>query len=400
MKQGDNLYLSIELVDGQDNAYLWGGSYTRTSSDLLVLVDEVSSALAQKLEPKITSEQQKLVTRRYTDNPEAYQSYLQGRYYWNKRPLGLSRGIEYFQSAIHSDSSFARAYAGLADSYAMLASYGYDLAPPAEAMPKAKAAAVRAVQLDPSLAEAHASLAYVELMYDWDWTNSEKEFREAMRLSPDYALAHHWYAHLLWATGRLAEALEQFKRAQELDPVSVIINEALGRQYYFMRDYDHAIQQYQKTLDMDARFVQAHLLLALVYQQQSKTDDASLELERAAAILKETYSLGAPQRSRSGAPEIPALIGLTGRGYALSGRRQKAQANIRKLKTLAKKTYVPSFYMAGIYAALGQNEQAIASLRKAYDERYEAMLYLKSEPAMDPLRSDPRFQELVHRVGH
>jgi tetratricopeptide (TPR) repeat protein len=285
--RGDSLIIKTELVDTQDGSQLWGEHYNRKLSDIFAVEEEISREISEKLRLRLSREQKKKLTRRYTDNTEAYQTYLKGRFYWNKRnEEGLRRGIEYFQQAIDLDPGYALAYAGLADSYNLLA--GYSALSPREAFPRAKAAARKALEIDDTLAEAHTSLAFVMLAYDWDWAIAESTFKRAISLDPTYATAHHWYALLLVATSRPLEAVVEVKRAQELEPLSLAISTGLGFVYHLNRDYDRAIEAFGKTLEMEPSFTLARRRLGQTWLAKGMFESAVAEIERAAAVSPDT----------------------------------------------------------------------------------------------------------------
>ena len=380
--RGDSLIIKTELVDTQDGSQLWGEHYNRKLSDIFAVEEEISREISEKLRLKLSREQKKKLTRRYTDNTEAYQTYLKGRFYWNKRnEEGLRRGIEYFQQAIDLDPGYALAYAGLADSYNLLA--GYSALSPREAFPRAKAAARKALEIDDTLAEAHTSLAFVMLAYDWDWAIAESTFKRAISLDPTYATAHHWYALLLVATSRPLEAVVEVKRAQELEPLSLAISTGLGFVYHLNRDYDRAVEAFGKTLEMEPSFTLARRRLGQTWLAKGMFESAVAEIERAAAVSPDTETLAA-----------------LGQAYAVSGNAAGAKRLLDQLVALSSVRYIPAFFLARIYVGLGELDLALENLEKAYDERYGMLAYLKQEAAFDRLQSDPRFQAFLERVGN
>lgn len=331
---------------------------------------------------KLTGEEKKLLTKRYTDNAEAYQLYLRGRYHWSRRtPDELQKGISYFRQAIDLDPDYALAYVGLADSYNMLGSYG-ELRPRV-AMPKAKAAAEKTLRIDSTLAEPHLSLAYVKEAFEWDWSGAEREFKLAIELNPNYPTAHHWYAEYLVVTGQTQEAIRQMKWALDLDQFSFVINEATGWIFYLAHRYDEAIEQYLRTLELDENFVHTHFCLGLAYIQKSNFQKGIAHFHKAINILGR-YST--------------ALAGL-GLAYALSGRRSEAEALIEELKEIDQRKYVPRYLVALVYTGLGNRDQAFAWLEKSFDEKESGLVWLQVEPSSDRLRADPRFADLVKRIG-
>jgi TolB-like protein/DNA-binding winged helix-turn-helix (wHTH) protein/Flp pilus assembly protein TadD len=381
LQRGDGLIISVELVDARDKTQMWGEQYDRKMSDLLATQREIAREIVEKLKLKVSGEENALA-KHYTESNEAYQLYLKGRFYWNKRTEeALKKSIEYFNQAIEKDPSFALAYAGLADCYVVPA----NRLPPREAMPKAKAAAMRALELDETLAEAHVSLARVLAAYDWDWTSAEKEYKRAIELNPRYATAHQWYGGCLEAMGRSNEAIAERKRAQELDPLSLVINFELGLAFYYARDYDQAIEQFQKTLELDQNFRPAHLFLPAAYEQKRMYGEAIAEFKNAIPLK----GGGEPSLSKAGLGHV----------YAVSGKKSEARTVLDELKQLSGREYVPAPSIALIYAGLGEKDHAFAWLDKGYEERSFQMQWIKIEPRWDSLRSDPRFQDLMRRVG-
>jgi tetratricopeptide (TPR) repeat protein len=320
------------------------------------------------------------LTRRYTENNEAYQLYLRGRFQLNKRtPDEMKNAVKYFEQAISKDPVFALAYAGLADAYDILGDYSY--LPPNEALPKAKSAALKALEIDDTLAEAHTALAHVR-MYDLDWLDAESEFKRAIQLNPNYSTARQWYANCLMALGRKAEALAQIKQALKVDSLSLNINEAVGYLLYLARDYTGAIEQHQKTLELNPDFVPTHFGLGVAYLQSARYEVAIGEFKRAIAL------------SGGGTDYIAAL----GQAYALSGKKREALEILDKLTELSKRSYVSPYYMALVHTALGNLDQAFAWLGRACEERSSFLFFLKVEPSFDSIRSDPRFRDLERRM--
>lgn len=384
LQVGETLIIRAELVDVKDGLQLWGEQYNRRPADILTLQEEISRKISEELRLRLTGEQQKRLTRKYTDDVEAYLLYLKGRYAWNQRTEErLRKSIEYFREAIEKDPRYALAYVGLADAHALLGGLGVGALPPKETMPKAKAAAMKALEIDDTLAEAHASLGLVKWSFDWDWLGAEQELKRAIELRPSYATAHQWYALDLIAMGRLDDALGEMKRAQRFDPLSQAINMGVGWVLYLRRQYDQAIEQYRKTLDMEPTSVYAHAALGVVYEQKAMAEAAIGEIQRAMSLS-------------GGSPEMTAALG---HAYAVSGQRSKAQKILIELSRLSKRRYVPAYSIARIYIGLGRKDQAFKWLQKAYEERAEALVYLNLDPTFDSLRSDPRFIDLVRRVG-
>jgi len=380
-QRGENLSISVELVNASDKTQMWGEQYDRKMSELLATQREIAREITEKLKLKVSGEENG-PAKHYTENNEAYQLYLKGRFFWNKRTAeGLRKSVEYFNQAIDKDPQFALAYAGLADCYVVPANQ----LPPREAMPKAKAAALRALELDETLAEAHASLGRVLAAYDWDWTGAEREYKRAIHLNPRYAIAHQWYGGYLSVMGRKDEAIAERKLAQELEPLSLIINFELGLAFYYHRDYDQAIEQFQKTLELDQNFPTAHNFLPAVYEQKGMYSEAVAEFKKAIPLT-------------AGSEWSLAKAGL-GHVYALTGKKNEARMLLNELKQASKQEYVPGTSIASIYAGLGEKDQAFAWLDKAFEQRAFQLQWLNSDPRWDTLRSDPRFGNLMGRMG-
>ncbi len=381
LQLGDQLVIKTELVDVADGSHLWGAQYNRKPEDILAVQDEISGEIYEKLRLRLTGEDhKKRLIKRHTDNTEAYQLYLRGRYHTSKATReGLQKGIDYFHQAIQVDPAYALAYSGLAEAF-----YGLSGAhePPKEAMPKARAAALKALEIDDTLAEAHASLALVKVFYDWDWTGAETEYRRAIELNPGYASAHHWYGWYLALMGRLDEATSEMQRAQELDPLSLEITADLGLSFFFARQYDRAIEQFRKALEMDQHFIWARFFIGWAKEQQGLIDEAIAEYRRAAE-------------------EEDALVikAALGHAFAIGGRRDEAQAILKEFEQLSESTHVSPYDFAIIYTALGESEQAFAALERTYENRSEALVWLKVDPRLDPLRTTPQFIDLLRRVG-
>jgi TolB-like protein/DNA-binding winged helix-turn-helix (wHTH) protein/Tfp pilus assembly protein PilF len=382
VRSGDKLRITVQLVDARTDRHIWAEDYNRDLRDVVAVQGDVARRIAEEIRITLTPEQRAELTSRHQINPEAYEAYLRGRYFWNRRTEeGMKKAIEYFEQSMDKDPNSPLAYDGLADCWLSLGWYGY--LPPKETFPQAKAAAMKAMELDASLAEAHTSLAFASMNYDWDWSAAEREFQKAIELNPNYANAHHWYADYLSAVGRHQEAITESKRALELDPVSPIINAWLGWRYFFARQYDLAIEQYLKTLEMDPTFVPAHLVLGQGYEQKSMPEKAIDELQEAVSL--------------SGGSSL--YVSSLAHAYATAGRRAEAERLLRQMNERARHNYVPSFHIAIIHAGLGQRDQALVWLEKGYQERSAWMVWLKVDPRFDVLRSDPRFQDLLRRVG-
>jgi len=384
VQHGNDLTLHIELVDVDTETALWKDDYNRSMTNLVSLPGEIARDVASKLRLRLSGTDEQRLAKPYTANPEAYQLYLKGRYYWNKRnEESLKRGIDYFQQALAKDPNYALAYSGLADSYSALGSNFLSALLPRDAMLKTKLAAQKALELDDTLAEAHASLADAKFRGDWDWSGAEREFKRAIELNPNYAEAHEWNSVYLVAMGRFEESFAEGKRAQALEPVSPRVSAILGLDYYFARQYDHAIEECQRALDLDPNFLFAHWMLGLAYANKSMYEQAIAESRKAVEL------------SRHG----PGAVGVLGFAYAASGRRNDAQQVLSELKDVAKRRYVSPYVVAVIYARLGERDAAFDWLEKAYGDGAYGILFLKSAPEWDGLRSEPRFQDIMRRVG-
>ncbi len=377
---GDNLIIKIELVDTADGSQLWGEQYKRKSADIFEIQEEIAEEISEKLRIKLTGEEKKLLVKRYTDNTEAYRLYLQGRFCLSKMTKdALNNAIRHFRQAIDIDPEYALAYAGLADAYYALSSAHL---PPNEAMPKARAAAEKALQIDEALAEAHASLALVKAFYEWDWAGAEDEYRRAIELSPGYASAHHWHGWSLALIGRLNEAILEIKQASELDPLSLEINTDLGLSFLFARQYDRAIEQFRKVIEMDPNFIWTHFFMGWAHEQRGDYEEAIHEFQKTAQL-----------------DDSPLILAALGHTYVLSGRRDEALRVLDEMKEIRERKHVSSYHFAIIQAALGDRDEALRWLEKSYLAREEALVWLKVDPRLDTLRTDARFIDLQRRVG-
>jgi len=379
LQRGDNLAISVELVDARTNQTIWGDQYERKMSDLLATQREISAAIAQKLQLKLGANESKGLTKHYTDNNEAYQLYLKGRFYFAKRTNDdLRRSIEAFEQAIRLDPNFALAYVGKAESYSVMPSYGY-LAQK-DCVPQAKIAISKALELDPELPEAHTVSAMIIASYDWNWAEAEREFKQALQLDPNLALTHFRYAWTyLSPLGRHDEAIAEMKRAMELEPLSLQQGANFSSVYMYARKYDLAAEQAEKTLALDPSFFAAKNWLAHIYNMQGK--------------YAEVIALS------EGMPPGVQFNAQLGYAYAKSGRRKDAENLIARWKEVGKTNYVINYWIASTYAALGDKNEAFATLEKAYEARDWFTSRLKVDPYMDSLRDDPRFAELVKKVG-
>ncbi|HJW95859.1 MAG TPA: protein kinase [Thermoanaerobaculia bacterium] len=377
----DRLLINVELVDAVDGSHLWGESYNQELADLLELQARMSSEIAEKLRIRLTGAEKKKLSKKTTENSEAYQLYLKGRYHWNKRTEeSLRKGISFFRDAIEVDPSFASAYTGLADSFITLAT-NVPL-PPKEAMPKAKAAAMRAVEIDDQLAPAWASLAAIRWWYEWDWPGAEDAYKRAIELNPNYANAHEGYSMLLSARSRFDESIVQITKAGDLDPLSLIIAVHAGWPHYFARDYDAATRRFRKALELDEKFIPAHGWLGMSLGQQKRFGEAIDTFHRALDVER-----------------TPILLAMIGHAYAIAGERVKAIEALDALREEAKSRYVSPYDLAVIHAGLGNQSEAMRTLRVAFDDRSAWMVFIRVDPRLDPLRELPEFRELVARVG-
>ena len=374
---GNKLIIRAELVEVSSGWQLWGEHYHTTLSDILTVQDEVATNISAKLRIKLTEEEKKRLGKHNTDNPEAYENYLKGRYYCNKRTsAGYEKAIEYFEQAIKLDPGYALAYSGLADSYVAFDFYG--VLPPWETSPKAKKAAIAAILINDSLAEAHTSLACVKMMYERDWSNAEKEFKRAIELDPNYAQAHNWYSHFLMAMGRIEESLAESEKALKLDPLDDSINQYLGWHYLHARQFDRAIGQLEKTLTENPEFFLARVTLGMAYEQNGELDKAIAEFQMAYELEKNNV-----------------VLGFLGHAYAMAGNTEAAQKILTELEELSRRVYVPAYSIALIYTALGETDDAFEWFEKAYAAQNEWLNWLKTAPEVDSLRADPRFTELL-----
>jgi serine/threonine protein kinase/Tfp pilus assembly protein PilF len=382
IQRGDQLTLNLELIDAQTENVLWGNRYERKSSELVALQSEIARDVSNKLKAKISNADAAKVEKNYTANSEAYQLYLKGRFYWNKRNgEAFKKAVEYFNQAIERDPNFALAYTGLADTYVLLPIYA--VASPRDSCPKAKAAAQKALEIDDTLAEAHTALAFTLSIYDWNFPEASREFQRAIELNPNYATAHQWYgAHYLGGAKRFDEAIAEGKKSQQLDPLSLIINSDLGATYIFARQYDTAIEQLRKTLEMGQSFYYAHWRLGEALELKGSFQEAIAEYEKA--------------RSLNDDPQVLALLAHV---YAASGQREQALRSLDQMRETSRQRYVSAYSFALAYVGLGDKDQAFQWLEQAYQNRDWPMASFNVDPMLDNLRSDPRFADLLRRVG-
>jgi TolB-like protein/DNA-binding winged helix-turn-helix (wHTH) protein/Tfp pilus assembly protein PilF len=382
LRSGDQVRITAQLIDASSDKHLWSESYEGELRDTLALQSKVARAIADQIRIELNPKEQAALKSVKVVNPEAYESYLKGRFFWNKRTAeGLKVALAYFNQAIEEDSKYAQAYSGLADTYALLGDWQYAVMTPRQALPKAKAAAIKALELDSALGEAHNSLAFCLDAFDWDLDSAGKEFRRAIELNPGYATAHHWYAWHLSLLGRYDDAIAEMRKAENLDPLSLIINADLAELLVIAHSYDESILQSRKTIEMDPNFALAHNQLAQAYLQKHMPEEAVPELQKAVQL--------------SGGS--PTCVASLARAYAASGKRGEAVKLLNDLKKRSGPSYSDASEIAAIYASLGDSDQAMDWLEKAYEERFNPGVLLR--PGYDPLRSDPRFQDLLRRVG-
>jgi len=379
-QRGDNLTISVELVDARNNKVLWGEQYDRQMSDLLATQREIAAAIAQKLQLKLAGSETKGITKHYTDNNEAYQLYLKGRFHFARRSYAdLQRSIEFYQQAIKLDPNFALAYSAISEAYTVMPSFAY--VSPHEGMPKAKAAVTKALELDPDLPEAHTARGVILATYDWNWAEAEREFKRSLELDPKIAITHFRYAWVyLSPMGRHDEAIAEMKRAMELEPLSLIQNANFAAVYLYAHQYDNSLEQARKTYDLDPSFIGGKNWLVHAYEMKGMYAESLALSEK---TLGSDYEL------------LPDLV----YGYAKTGRRREAEDVIRRWKELEKKEYISNYWLAIAYAALGEKDAAFSELEKAYQAHDWFFERLKVDPFMDPLRDDPRFKGMVRRIG-
>jgi len=381
LQRGNTLIVRAELMDVATGAQLWGGQSKRKTEDVFALQDDLSREISKKLRLQLTGDEKQRLTKRYTEDAEAYRLYLKGRYHWNKRsPESLQKAVEYFRKAIDKDPAYSLAYAGLADTYAHLSFFS--VVAPREAMPKAKTAAEQGLEIDKDLAEAHISLGYISFTYEGDWPAAGKHFEQALALNPAYSRTHTFYALYLSSLGRSEEALEVAKRALDLDPASPAVSHSLAVQLYLARKFDRAIEQAYDTLEMDGNFAISYVVLGEVYLSKGMYRDGLSALEKYSAL------------SRRNATSLAFL----GYSHARLGERKEALRMIEELQAASQQSFVPALFVALVYAGLEDKDQAFTWLEKAYEERFNRLAYLKVEALWDPLRSDPRFADLLRRV--
>ncbi len=383
VQRAETLNIQTELVDVLDGSQLWGEQYVRKMQDIFAIQEEISQEISSKLRLKLSGEEKNRLVKRHTANTEAYELYLRGRFCWNKRTSeGLKKAIEYFQLAAQKDPEYAQAYSGLADCYNLLSAYGF-LAPK-DSVPLARTASTRALTIDPMLAEAHETLAHVKMLYDWDWSGAEIEFKKAIELNPNYATAHQRYAIQLAAQGRMQLAEKEIRKAQELDPLSLIINTDVGLISYFQAQHNQAITQFRKTLDLDPDFSVAHFALGLALEQEGRFEEALAEFETGMRLSGDRSFLSSPAHT-----------------LAISGRPEEARSLLAELVVLSTKRYVSPYRLAIVYAGLREIDRAFEWLDKACEDRsvWLIHLHLARDPRFHSIRNDPRFTKVLQRIS-
>jgi serine/threonine-protein kinase len=382
-KESDDIRVNAKLIRIEDSISLWSDTYEKKLESVFAIQSDVAEKIANALQVELSPEEKERLEKKPTENLEAYNLYLQGRYFWNKRTVeGLKRGIEYFRDAVDKDQGYAQAYIGLAESYVLLPHYGHFL--PKEAYPEAKKAVLKALEIDNTLAGAHATMAAILNEYELDWEGAEREFIRSIELNPSYATAHHWYGLFLMRMARFDEAIKEIKRALEIDPLSLVINRNVGRIFYYAGKLDQAIEVLQKTLEMNPNFSYTHSIIGRIYLQNSLYDKALLELQKEKSILGDWN------------PLIEPAIGIV---YVKMGKRDKAQELLDYLIERTKGEYIPASTIAGLYFVLGENDQGFKWMEKAYEERGFWLTFIKINHAYDSIRSDPRFKALLKKMN-
>lgn len=381
LQKGDDLIVSAELTDVRDNKQLWGKRYQRKMSDLIELQNEIAAEISTNLRPTLSGADRNKLNRHNTNNPEAYQLYLKGHYFWQKfTPADHKKAEEYFNQAVALDPNFALAHVGLAETYGASATNGW--ISPREGYPKGKAAARRALELDESLADAHTTYGAIVMFYDLDMATAEREFKRALELNPNYEINYELYSYLLVSMGRLDEAIRMAQRGFEVAPLSTLLLDDVANAYYLSRRYDDAINEYKKSLEIDANHYGGGVGLGTLYDATGKHDEAIKQFEKGIAIAGRTSN----------------VLGFLGHAYAVSNRQAEAQKILSEMDEMAKTSYVSPYDRAIIYAGLGDKDKALEQLNRAYDDRAGWIIYLNVEPIFDPIRSDPRFAELAGRL--
>lgn len=381
LQLADRIIIRTELVDMSSERQLWGGQFHRRLSDVLAVQQEISEEVSKALEFQLTREERNRLTKHYTDNSEAYHLYLKGRYHWNKfNQVGLRTAVEFFVQAIDIDPTYALAYAGLADCYYRMSNV---YAPSSEAMPKAKASAIKALDIDPNLSEGHAALGLAKLFYELDWPGAESAFRRAIEINPQYSTAHQRLGLYFSLLTRFEDAAREYELARQIDPLSQHLAYGLALMFFLARDYERALSEVQTTLEMDSNYVPTLYLLGRTYEQLGKIDQAVEVFEKILALND----------------SAPTFLAALGHVHAISGKKHEAKRILEQLRERARHSYVSSYCFAVIHLALGDRDEALSCLERAFEERSEMMTWLKIDPHLDEIRSYPRFRELMHRAG-
>jgi serine/threonine protein kinase/Tfp pilus assembly protein PilF len=381
MQRDNNLSIRVELIDAGKDAQIWGEQFTQKLSDIFVLQEEIANQIAGQLKIRLTPEAKKKLARRYTEDREAYDLYLKGRYFWNKRTTDdMEKGLKFFEQALTRDSGYVLAYSGVADYY--IASMSNGTIAPKEAVPKAKEAIMKALAIDNSVAELHNTLGYIHALYDWDWAAAENKFHRAMELNPEYVESYHWYAHFLIATNRPEEALAASKKCLELDPLNFAYQSHLGWHYWCVGEYENGIRHLQKVLDLDPSYLVAHFMLGRCYEGKGMREEAISEYLKSLSRMRE-----------------PENVSALGHAYATSGRKEEAVKVLKQLQSMADQSYVSPCYFVLVLCGLGQVEGALHWLEVAFEERDPELIYLGVDPRYDLIRTHPRFQDIQRRVG-
>lgn len=382
-KIGEQIRVSVQLVSVTNGVTLWATKFDENFTNIFAIQDSISEQVVSSLELELSGEEHKQLAKSYTDNVEAFQLYIKGRYFWNQRTTeGIKKGLEYAQQAIEIDPTYAPAYVGLADSYNLLGAQ-HSVLPPGESFPKARAAALRALEIDERLAEAYASLAFLNCCFEWDWSTAEQNFLKAIALKPNYPTAHHWYGEFLTTVAKFSEGLVELRTAQQLDPLSLAINADLAAAFYYAREYDRSENQLENLLDLNPNFIRARVILAKVWEQKGEYSKA-LEMLRTAIELSS---------------EDPVTVSALAHTLAVAGQSAEANTIVDDLQRSRKRLYISAGSIATVYIGLDNKDLAFYWLEKAFENRDIDLVWLKVNPLFDPLRSDPRFKKLVERVS-
>ena len=382
-REREDIRVSVQLVSVKDGVTLWAAKFDEKFTNIFSIQDSIAEQVVRSLELQLTGDERRDIKKSYTDNPQAFQAYLKGRYFWNQRTAaGLRKALEYAQQAIDLEPTYAAAYVGLADSFSLLGAQ-HSVLPPRESFPRARAAALRALEIDPAMAEAYASLGFVDCCFGWDWSSAERNYLQAIALKPNYPTAHHWYGELLTLLGRTAEAAVQLQMAQEFDPLSLAINADNAAASYYARQYEKGEVQLCNLLELNPNFLRAHVVLGKLYAQQGKYEQALAALDRALTLSNSDH----------------VALSVLAYAQALAGNDTEARHALDQLQALARQRYVSAGSIGLIYGALGETDKAFDCLDHAFENKDIEMVWLKVDPAYDPLRSDPRFGELARRVS-